>query len=101
MDSLVDLYFANVNFLIPLLHRPTFEDCIRQRLHLPDSTFASTLLLVCALGSLYLPNSTVSKEEREALGWKWYNQVDLCGYSLRQQPTLYDLQAYCVRLPSS
>jgi len=30
------------------------------------------------------------------MAWKWYNQVELCGDSLSQQPTLHDLQAYCL-----
>ncbi|KAJ7664241.1 fungal-specific transcription factor domain-containing protein [Mycena rosella] len=94
MVSLVSLYFSSVNPLIPLLHRPTFEQCIGRRLHEDEPGFASTVLLVCALGSLYLPE--VSRQERETLGWKWYNQVELCGHTLKNLPALYDLQAYCL-----
>jgi hypothetical protein len=96
MPTLISLYFSNLNLSIPLLHRPLFEDCVRQRLHIHNAGFSSILLLVCALGSLYVPDSTLSSREREAQGWMWYNQVELCGHSLRHQPTLYDIQAYCV-----
>ncbi|KAJ7436492.1 fungal-specific transcription factor domain-containing protein [Mycena galericulata] len=96
MASLVPLYFSHVNLFLPLLHRPRFEEGMNQRLHLHDDGFASTVLLVCALGSLYLTDPGVSSQDREQLGWKWYDQVELCGHSLRRQPTLYDLQAYCL-----
>ncbi|KAJ7486889.1 fungal-specific transcription factor domain-containing protein [Mycena latifolia] len=94
--TLVSLYFTRVNAFLPLLHRPGFEQCLSQRLHRHHIGFASTLLLVCAVGSLYLTNADVSNQERQALGWRWYNQVELCGHKLRHQPTLYDLQAYCL-----
>ncbi|KAJ7081016.1 fungal-specific transcription factor domain-containing protein, partial [Mycena epipterygia] len=94
MVSLVSLYFSNVNFFIPLLHRPTFEACLNRRLHIQHPGFASTLLLVCALGSLYLKDPAVPPHERVRLGSRWYDQVQLCGHALRLRPTLYDLQAY-------
>ncbi|KAJ7034471.1 fungal-specific transcription factor domain-containing protein [Mycena alexandri] len=91
-QSLVSLYFSNLNLLIPVLHRPQFEQCVAEQLHIRNNGFASTLLLVCALGSLYLPTN----EDRQKLAWNWYDQVELWGHSLRQQPTTYDLQAYCL-----
>ncbi|KAJ6528104.1 fungal-specific transcription factor domain-containing protein [Mycena capillaripes] len=96
MRFLVSLYFSNVNPFIPVLHRPTFEECINRGLHKHNSSFESILFLVCALGSLYLSVPAVSSKDRLRLGWEWYNQVELCGQSLRQAPTLYDIQAYCL-----
>ncbi|KAJ6550239.1 fungal-specific transcription factor domain-containing protein [Mycena capillaripes] len=90
-DSLVSLYFSHVNDFIPLLHRPTFEEGIKQQMHIHNRGFGTILILVCALGSFYS-----SSQDREMMGWGWYNEVELCGHSLRQQPTLYDLQAYCL-----
>ncbi|KAJ7078784.1 hypothetical protein C8R44DRAFT_992672 [Mycena epipterygia] len=89
--SLVSTYFSNVNKFMPLLHRPTFLECIRRQLHMHDHSFASTLLLVCAVGSLYLTDS-----KQETPGWEWYNQVELCDHPPTQQPTLYDLQSACL-----
>lgn len=98
MVLLVSLYFSHINRFIPLLHPPRFIEGMNQRLHEHDHGFASTLLLVCALGSLYLTDSTgLSRQDRAQMGRKWYDQVELCGHSFRQEPTLYDLQAYCVR----
>ncbi|KAJ7458289.1 fungal-specific transcription factor domain-containing protein [Mycena galericulata] len=96
MASLVSLYFSNVNMFIPLLHRPTFLKCISEGLHMHHSGFAATVLLVCAVGSLYGPWTDASYVSEEGRGWEWYNQVTLSGHALRQQPTLYDLQAYCL-----
>ncbi|KAJ7752259.1 fungal-specific transcription factor domain-containing protein [Mycena maculata] len=96
MATLVDLYFSNINVFIPLLHRPVFLECINERLYLGHNGFASTLLLVCALGSLYLSDTSLSSQDREGLAWRWYGQVELCGHTLRQQPTFYDLQSYCL-----
>ncbi|KAJ6470935.1 fungal-specific transcription factor domain-containing protein [Mycena sanguinolenta] len=94
MKSLISHYFANANGFLPLLHRSRFVESIKQRLQFHHHGFASTLLLVCALGSLYL--SGKSAKEAQELAWLWYNQVELCGHSPRQRPTLYDLQAYCL-----
>ncbi|KAJ7776359.1 fungal-specific transcription factor domain-containing protein [Mycena metata] len=92
LTLLVSCYFAKVNRFLPLLHRGIFEESLRRRLHIQDPSFGSVLLLVCALGSLYLTGA----QNRSELGWQCYDQVQLCGQSLRQQPTLYDLQAYCL-----
>jgi hypothetical protein len=99
-SSLISLYFSNVNAFIPVLHRPIFEEAVSQGLHMLQDDFASTLLLVCALGSLYLADSSMYNQDRRKLAWNFYNQVELCGHSLRRQPTTYDLQAYCVRIAS-
>ncbi|KAF8193897.1 hypothetical protein K438DRAFT_1761473 [Mycena galopus ATCC 62051] len=68
---------------------------VSKHLHESRDDFVSTLLLVCALGSLYLPDSVMSSQDRVKLAWTWYDQVVLCGHSLHRQPTTYDLQAYC------
>ncbi|KAJ6534118.1 fungal-specific transcription factor domain-containing protein [Mycena capillaripes] len=96
IGTLVSLYFSNVNVFLPLLHRPIFEERVKQRIHTHDLGFGTLVLLVCALGSLHLTNPPVSIGEREQLAWQWYDQVELCGHFLRQQPTLYDIQAYCL-----
>ncbi|KAF7369602.1 Zn(2)-C6 fungal-type domain-containing protein [Mycena venus] len=94
LNSLVSIYFSSVNVFLPLLHRPTFEQSLHQGHHIHDFGFRTIVLLVCALGSLYL--TSLSSPDRVQMAWKWYNQVELCGHSLAQQPTLYDLQAYCL-----
>ncbi|KAJ7707047.1 hypothetical protein B0H14DRAFT_3172756 [Mycena olivaceomarginata] len=80
MQSLLSLYFSNVNPFVPLLNRSIFEEAVLQGLHFHDLSFGTVLLL----------------EDRERMAWNWYDQVELCGHSLGHQPTLYDLQAYCL-----
>ncbi|KAJ7346276.1 transcription factor domain-containing protein, partial [Mycena albidolilacea] len=92
--SLISLYFSNVNSFIPVLHHGLFEDMFSQQLHKNDLGFGTILLLVCALGSLYLTDPTVSNLDRSNLAWACYNQVELCGQALSQLPTLCDIQAY-------
>ncbi|KAJ7131189.1 fungal-specific transcription factor domain-containing protein [Mycena epipterygia] len=99
LDSLVSLYFSNVNKFLPLLHRPTFESGVRQQFHLIHAGFAKTLLLVCAVGARYSTDPRVAIPETppaETAGWKWFDQVELSGHLVRAHPTLYDLQSYCL-----
>ncbi|KAJ6495231.1 hypothetical protein C8R45DRAFT_1133546 [Mycena sanguinolenta] len=95
VSSLVALYFDNVNYFLPILHRPTFDRSLNQQLHIVNDGFGTILLLVCALGSLYLAESTAPPVDGETLAWQCYDQVELCGHSLRRPATLYDIQAYC------
>ncbi|KAF7341688.1 Zn(2)-C6 fungal-type domain-containing protein [Mycena sanguinolenta] len=96
MPSLISLYFNNVNSFLPILHRPTFNQRLNEQLHIVDNGFGTILLLVCALGSLYLTGSTEPTLDGGKLAWECYDQVELCGHSLRGPPTLYDIQAYCL-----
>lgn len=103
MHTLMQLYFDNVNPFFPILHRPTFENAVAASKHVSaddDSDgFAETLLLVCALGARYSDDPRVHLDtvtECGTAGWKYFDQVQLAGHPLRGQPTLYDLQCYCV-----
>ncbi|KAJ7745800.1 hypothetical protein DFH07DRAFT_963156 [Mycena maculata] len=46
MMNLVTLYFTNVNVFIPLLHRPTFLECIKDGRYTRHNGYASTVLPV-------------------------------------------------------
>lgn len=100
MPILIDLYWENVNAYSPLLHRPTFEAGITDGLHLRDEGFASTVLLVCAIGARFCDDSRVSLEDfgntPHSSGWEWFRQVQLVRKSLLAPPRLYDLQICCV-----
>ncbi|KAJ7264499.1 fungal-specific transcription factor domain-containing protein [Mycena haematopus] len=95
MLRLISLYFSNVNIFFPVLHRPTFETAFVSHKHLADSGFARTLLLVCALGARYSDDPRVHIPDTHfgTAGWVWFDQVKLTVYG---QPTLYDLQCYCL-----
>ncbi|KAJ7779693.1 fungal-specific transcription factor domain-containing protein [Mycena metata] len=102
MAELVGLYFTQQNIYVPLLHRPTFERSVVEGLHLRDLGFASTLLLVCAIGSRWsIDPSVVSRGARHgtgslACGWEWFDQVPPPRDYIFGQTRLYDLQYYCL-----
>ncbi|KAJ7171366.1 fungal-specific transcription factor domain-containing protein [Mycena filopes] len=107
MHELIALYFTHQNLYIPLLHRPTFERGVGEGLHLRDEGFATTVLLVCAIGSRWSHNplavpragTCVGKHGETgglACGWEWFDQVPLVGNHMFGQATLYDLQYYCL-----
>ena len=101
MSDLIELYFRNVNDFMPLLHRPTFEKGISERLHLSEEGFGSTVLLVCAVGSRFSDDPRVFLEGSDSThssGWEWFRQVQLVRKSLLAAPRLYDLQICCVRI---
>ncbi|KAF9009374.1 fungal-specific transcription factor domain-containing protein [Cyathus striatus] len=101
MTELTNAYFENVNLFLPLLHRPTFERAIVDKLHLRDDSFAAVLLLVCAVASRYLDKIDErvlldGVDSPHSAGWRWYVQVQVVKQNLLEPPTLYDLQSYCL-----
>lgn len=101
METLIDLYFNHRNTFLPLLHRPTFEKAVSERLHLCDEGFGATVLLVCAVGSRYSGDMRVNLEgeidAHHSSGWKWFVQVQKTQVSSMEWPTLYELQKCVVR----
>ena len=100
LDSLVTLYFEKSNIISPVLHRPTFLRSLNSGLHLRDSDFGMTVLLVCAIGSRFTSDSRVLLEDDisdSSRGWKYYKQVPSFRNRLFERSTLYDLQFYTVR----
>ncbi|KAJ7734158.1 fungal-specific transcription factor domain-containing protein [Mycena maculata] len=99
---LIDLYFANTNSYMPLLHRPTFERNVEKRLHHQDDGFAAVLMLVCAIASRWSDDPRVLGANRDeqadplACGWQWFDQVPLVERHLFGHATLYDLQRICL-----
>ncbi|KAM5539214.1 hypothetical protein V8D89_007087 [Ganoderma adspersum] len=99
LAKLVDLYFDNMNDYMPLLHRPTFQQGVKDGLHLHDEGFGSTVLLVCANGARFTEDPRVLLDENpipQSAGWKWFQQVQMVRKSLLAPPRLYDLQIYAL-----
>ncbi|KAJ7680543.1 fungal-specific transcription factor domain-containing protein [Mycena polygramma] len=99
MTSLINLYFLNVHPTLPVLHRPTFERSLAEGLHYDDFRFGATVLAVLAVASRYSDdprvfvagaNSTLSS------GWKFFNQVQVIRKSLFDEPSIYEVQLYCL-----
>ena len=59
MKTLVAVYFDVQNTYVPVLHRPTIENGIKEGRHLKDDEFGGIILLVCALGSRWATERTV------------------------------------------
>ena len=98
LDILVNIYFLSNNCHFPLLHRPTFEQNYRARLHENSAPFAQILLLVCAIASRCCddPRVLLDPAYPHSAGWKYYEQVNVMDRSLVMPPTLLDLQTYVV-----
>jgi hypothetical protein len=101
LATLVQHYFEDANWILPVLHRPTFEAALANNMHLTDDGFARVVLLVCAVGSAYLDDRRVltdpSSGHWHTAGVRWFEQVVFSGHTAITHPSLYDLQAYCVR----
>lgn len=94
-QSLIELYFTQLNIFFPVLHRPTIEKSIADGLHLSDKIFAETVLLLCAIGSRFSDDSRVLLDGvalAQCRGWKWFSQVPLMRDSLLKTPTTESLQ---------
>ncbi|KAJ6500209.1 fungal-specific transcription factor domain-containing protein [Mycena vitilis] len=101
LTTLVNLYFQEVNLYWPVLHHPTFNRKVAEKLHLRDHMFGSTLLMVCSLGARYSDDPRVlddveSHQHRydplHSAGWKWHSQVRVIPEYLVYKPELYELQ---------
>ncbi|KAG2008320.1 nuclear protein [Coprinopsis cinerea AmutBmut pab1-1] len=98
LESLISLYFDNCHILLPVLHRPTFENDVRNQLHLRNPSFAATLLTVCALASRFStdPRVYLKDADQTSSGWKYISQVPLASTISLVQTTVYDLQRYAL-----
>ncbi|KAG8775581.1 hypothetical protein FRC12_001403 [Ceratobasidium sp. 428] len=101
LHSLVDLYFTRFNVLLPLLHRPTFQAQLDQKLHWRDPSFAAVVLLVCANGSRFSNDTRVMpyyaddvpEDAREFdAGILFYRQVDVCSIGVFPVDVLFEHQ---------
>ncbi|KAF7376438.1 hypothetical protein MSAN_00059400 [Mycena sanguinolenta] len=95
--DLVDKYFVKVNPFWPVLHRPTFDRKVADKLHLRDHKFASTLLMACSLGARHSSDPRVfldgvGDHRPHSAGWKWHSQVRVIPKYWIYKPDLYELQ---------
>ncbi|KAF8198145.1 fungal-specific transcription factor domain-containing protein [Mycena galopus ATCC 62051] len=101
LRSLVDLFFARVNVLLVILHRPTFEKSLASGLHLVDHQFGCVVLGVCAVSAKYSDDPRVILEKtntRLSSGWKYFCQLELIRKSLIRSFTLYEAQTLCLSM---
>ncbi|KAF9062227.1 fungal-specific transcription factor domain-containing protein [Rhodocollybia butyracea] len=99
LSDLCTLYFKYVHDFVPVLHRPTFERSITDKLHLRDYDFGTVVLCVCAIASRYSKdprNFPPSINSELSLGWPWYSQISHFQVSFIEPPSLYLLQRCCL-----
>ncbi|KAJ6572270.1 hypothetical protein B0H19DRAFT_936890, partial [Mycena capillaripes] len=64
MNTLIDIFFSEINILIPLLHEIQFRRDVAAGLHLYDQKFGALVLTVCALGAKYSNDPRVFPPKR-------------------------------------
>ncbi|KAJ7740271.1 fungal-specific transcription factor domain-containing protein [Mycena maculata] len=92
IDSLLQLYFANVHPSFPVLHRPSFKRDVAEGLHIKDTKFGALLLAVLAVASRYSddPRVFIDGETTLSSGCKFIAQVQI--FTQCPQPTIHDVQ---------
>ncbi|KAL1718460.1 fungal-specific transcription factor domain-containing protein [Schizophyllum commune] len=102
MRTLVDLFFDNVHLYFPVLHRPSFEEGLRNGRHHTDHDFGAIVLCVCALGARYSEDPRVLSEEYDmdshSGGWKWFTQAEKTRRPIFGAPSLQEIQSYCLSI---
>ena len=97
---LIDCYFTHMNVITPILHRPSFEQQVREGLHFKEEAFGAVVLSVCANGARISDDRRVLTDEGKdwySAGWAWFSQVRMTQKALLSSSRLYDLQVLCVR----
>lgn len=98
LKSLIDLYFEHVNLFTPLLHRPTFDRLLRDKMHIRDSSLGSVVLLICSIGARFSDDPRVLiKGNTLSAGWQWFDLAHTLGERLLAPASLYDIQASVLR----
>ncbi|KAJ7164611.1 fungal-specific transcription factor domain-containing protein [Mycena crocata] len=96
ISALLELYFANIHPILPILHRTSFERSVAEGLHLTNMSFGTALLATLGLGSRYSDDPRVFVDGRSTLssGWPFVSQVQTARKLF--EPTIYDVQFYCL-----
>ena len=100
MRHLLDTYFNIHNIILPILHRPTFERSLADKLHERDESFGEVVLLTCAIACRYSDDPRVTHPittSTSNTGWNLFHQVDRLRRTRLLGHQLYDAQAYAVR----
>ncbi|KIY53890.1 hypothetical protein FISHEDRAFT_32485 [Fistulina hepatica ATCC 64428] len=95
--ALVELYFACVNPVFPVLQRTKFDQRLQEGLHLRDRWFGATLLMVCALGARFSADPRTLLDGCEdwlSAGYRWFRQVPWLQLRLYRPASLYEVQTY-------
>ncbi|KAJ7103695.1 hypothetical protein C8R43DRAFT_1244094 [Mycena crocata] len=95
LETLVSIFFSQVNIVICLLHRPTFEKSLASG----DYNFGSTVLGVCEIAAKYSDDPRCVLEGTDTAlssGWKYFCQLQPLRQHLIRTFTLYEAQMLCL-----
>ncbi|KAJ7862639.1 fungal-specific transcription factor domain-containing protein [Mycena olivaceomarginata] len=99
LQSLVTIYFEQINPILGILHFPTFQQSISDGLHLRDREFGAVVLAVCSLASRNSDDPRVFIEgtnSEHSCGWKWFRQARPFCAPFSRGTSLYQLQLICL-----
>ncbi|KAJ7144802.1 fungal-specific transcription factor domain-containing protein [Mycena crocata] len=99
LESLVKIYFDQINPIIGVLHSPSFHKSFTDGLHFDDPDFGAIVLAVCSLASRYSDDPRVfldGTDSEHSCGWKWFRQVRPLRASFSPEPSLQQLQVVCL-----
>ncbi|KAF7297467.1 hypothetical protein MIND_00980400 [Mycena indigotica] len=95
LETLVRIYFEQINPIIGILHRTSFERSLDSKRHLSERAFGEVVLGVCAVASKYSDDRRVFLEEKDSEhsgGWKYFSQIRPTSASFDATKSLLQLQ---------
>ncbi|KAJ6489814.1 fungal-specific transcription factor domain-containing protein [Mycena sanguinolenta] len=99
LDSLIRIYFEQINPILGILHPPSFNRSISDGLHLRNPDFSALVLAVCSLASRHSDDPRVFMDHSSSTyscGWKWFRQIRPFSATFLPEPSLYRLQLVCL-----
>ncbi|TRM69416.1 fungal-specific transcription factor domain-containing protein [Schizophyllum amplum] len=99
MRHLIEVFFADVQPVLNILHRPTFERELQSGLHHHDRDFGGMVLALCAVASRVTnePRTWLDPGDRLSAGWDYFDQINLMRRrSLFEVSSLHEIQCYCL-----
>ncbi|KAJ7447184.1 hypothetical protein FB451DRAFT_1375679 [Mycena latifolia] len=101
LNSLLKIYFEQINPILGILHSPSFLQSVAEGLHLRDPSFGAVVLAVCSLASRSSDDPRVFLDgvhSEHSCGWKWFQQVRPLRASFSPEPSLHQLQVICLSI---
>ncbi|KAJ7447164.1 fungal-specific transcription factor domain-containing protein [Mycena latifolia] len=95
LNSLLKIYFEQINPILGILHSPSFYQSVAEGLHFRNPSFGAVVLAVCALASRSSDDPRVILDgvhSEHSCGWKWFQQVRPLRASFSPEPSLHQLQ---------
>ncbi|TRM69414.1 fungal-specific transcription factor domain-containing protein [Schizophyllum amplum] len=99
LRHLIEVFFADLQPVMNIVHRPTFERELQSGLHHHDRDFGGMVLALCAVASRLTnePRTWFDPNDRLSAGWAYFDQINLMRRrSLFEVSSLHEMQCYCL-----